>query len=355
MKNLRQRIERAFRFEEVRPVPYTVWYDRNTEQRLDRHFGGADWKDRIENCVERSVIVFEPADYLEPGVYRDIHGTVWKQGNPVHIVKPALAEPELRGYSIPDYTVHLKNNAGERIDYSHGVVPAFGYDQFAARFAGADGGGPLRIVGYGPGVFERGWMIRGFEDFMADLASEPRFAEELLDQVTHRQVELLEALCRLPVDGILFADDWGDQRDVTIGPELWRRLIKPRVARLYDAVHAAGKLAFQHSCGNVLAIVPDLIEIGLDCLQSLQPEAMPVYELKKRYGRDLLLWGGLGTQELLPFGTPEAIRKEARRLKKELGRGGGYIFSSSKPIMSDVPIENAVAMIEESIEAKGEL
>jgi len=126
------------------------------------------------------------------------------------------------------------------------------------------------------------------------------------------------------------------------------------VARLYDTVHAAGKLAFQHTCGNVLPIVPDLIDIGLDCLQSLQPEAMPVYELKQRYGRDLVLWGGLGTQELLPFGTPEAIRNEARRLKRELGRGGGYIFSSSKPIMSDVPIANAVALIEESVKAEGD-
>ena len=76
---------------------------------------------------------------------------------------------------------------------------------------------------------------------------------------------------------------------------------------------------------------------------------MPVYEIKKLYGRDLVLWGGLGTQELLPFGTPEFIRKEVRKMKTELGSGGGYVFSSSKPIMDDVPIENAVALVEESI------
>lgn len=200
---------------------------------------------------------------------------------------------------------------------------------------------------------ERGWMIRGFEDFLVDLVSEPRFVEELLDQVPQRQIELLQALLRLPIDGIIFADDWGDQRDVTIGPELWRIFVKPRTAKQYETVRAAGKLAFQHTCGNVFPIIPDLIGLGLDCLQSLQPEAMPVCELKKRYGRDLVLWGRIGTQQLLPFGTPEAIRNEMRRLKRELGCGG-YIFSSSKPIMSDVPIENAVALIEESVNDEGD-
>ena len=350
---LRQRIERAFRFEEVRPTPYTVWYDRNTEERLDRHFGGTAWKTPIENCVQRFVVLWEPEERLEQDVYRDIHGTVWRKGNPIHIVKPALAEPDMRGYSIPGYTAYLAAGPGARIDHSHRIIPAYGYDDLAARLASTPSQA-LRIVGYGPGVFERGWMIRGFEDFLVDLVSEPGFVEELLDQVTARQVELIKDLCRLPVDGILFADDWGDQRTVTIGPELWRRFIKPRVAKLYETVHAAGKLAFQHTCGNVLPIVPDLIDIGLDCLQSLQPEAMPVYELKQRYGRDLVLWGGLGTQELLPFGTPEAIRNEARRLKRELGRGGGYIFSSSKPIMSDVPIANAVALIEASVKSEGD-
>ena len=103
------------------------------------------------------------------------------------------------------------------------------------------------------------------------------------------------------------------------------------------------------SCGNVFDIIPDLIDIGLDVLQSVQPEAMPVYEIKKRYGNNIRLWGGLGTQRLLPFGTPEEIRAEVRRLKREVGRAGGYVFTSSKPIMREVPVENAVALIEEAV------
>jgi len=76
---------------------------------------------------------------------------------------------------------------------------------------------------------------------------------------------------------------------------------------------------------------------------------MDVYRIKREYGADLRLWGGLGTQQLLPFGTPDAIRAEVRRLKAEMGRNGGYVFSSSKPILDDVPVENAVALLEETL------
>jgi uroporphyrinogen decarboxylase len=150
----------------------------------------------------------------------------------------------------------------------------------------------------------------------------------------------------------MVTDDYGDQRGIGIGPERWRTFIKPRLARLYERIHGAGKKTFHHTCGNVFDIIPDLIEIGLDVLQSVQPETMPVYEIKRLYGKDICLWGGLGTQRLLPFGTPQEIRKEARRLKRELGRNGGYIFSSAKPILPEVPVENAVALIEESIAAE---
>ena len=82
-------------------------------------------------------------------------------------------------------------------------------------------------------------------------------------------------------------------------------------------------------------------------LESLQPEAMDVYEIKRRYGTNLCLWGGLGTQNVLPFGSPKEVRDEIHKLLKELGRGGGYILAPAKPLMDDVPTENAIAVIEE--------
>jgi uroporphyrinogen decarboxylase len=151
---------------------------------------------------------------------------------------------------------------------------------------------------------------------------------------------------KLPVDAVMFGDDWGDQRGVIVGPERWRRFFKARWAKLYDAVHRAGKLVITHCCGNITDIVPDAVEIGLDVLESCQPEAMNVYELKRRYGRRLTFWGGLGSQSIIPFGTPAAIRREVRRLCRDLGRGGGYILAPAKSLQPETPTANAVAVVE---------
>jgi uroporphyrinogen decarboxylase len=177
----------------------------------------------------------------------------------------------------------------------------------------------------------------------------PTFVHELLDRLLERHLEVLDVLSRLPCEAIMIVDDYGDQRGVPFGPDRWQTFIKPRLAKLYARIHAAGKTTFHHSCGNIYQIIPDLLDIGLDVLQSVQSEAMPVYEIKRQFGKSLRMWGGFGTQSLLPFGTPGQIREEVRRLKAELGRGGGYVLTSSKPIRRDVPVENAAALIEESV------
>jgi uroporphyrinogen decarboxylase len=174
----------------------------------------------------------------------------------------------------------------------------------------------------------------------------PDFYAALLDGILELHLQIVARLLALPVDGILLSDDWGEQRGVIMGPRLWRRFIKPRAAQFNAAVHAGGKRTFQHCCGNVTDILPEMIEIGLDVLESVQPEAMDVYAIKRRFGRELRLWGGLGTQQLIPFGSPAAIQAEVARLRQELGHGGGYILAPAKPLMQEVPTENAVAVLE---------
>lgn len=345
--NARERVQAAFRFEEVQPVPYTIWYDHETLQKLDRHYKGGVWRERIEDHILRMTVKWEPEFPVNAQQFTDVHGTLWQKGDPVHIVRPALSEPKLEGFNIPSYKPYLECSATPAGGV-HSILPMLGLAD-ARRLIESKGQQTLTVVGYGYGLFEGAWMIRGYEDFFSDLLIEPSFANGLLDMLLERHLELLDVLVTLPCDGIIFSDDYGDQRGVIIGPELWRRFVKPRLARLYERVHAAGKLTLQHTCGNVFDIIPDLIEAGLDVLQSLQPEAMPVYEVKRLYGTRLRLWGGLGTQRLLPFGTPQEIREEVRRLKREMGKNGGYVLTSSKPIMKEVPLQNAVAFIEETV------
>jgi uroporphyrinogen-III decarboxylase len=130
-------------------------------------------------------------------------------------------------------------------------------------------------------------------------------------------------------------------------PKLWRRFIKPRLAAIYDHCHQAGVYVGQHSDGNIVEIFPDLIEIGLDVFNPLEPAAMDVVEMKRRFGDKVTFYGGVDVEHTLPFGTPEEVRAEIRERAATIGRGGGYILQSTHTMLFDVPLENLIAYIEE--------
>ena len=189
---------------------------------------------------------------------------------------------------------------------------------------------------------------------MMDMALSPVFFEELLDRITEQFVSYVDFTCKsLPdADAIMFGDDWGHQRGVMAGPDRWRTLFKPRYRKIYDAVHAHDKLILSHCCGSVIDIMPDIIEIGLDVLESVQPEArdMNPYKLKKEFGSDIAFWGCLGSQSTIPFGTPNEIKTEVRKLKREMAKGGGYILAPAKSLQPGTPIKNAAAVVESFVE-----
>ena len=124
--------------------------------------------------------------------------------------------------------------------------------------------------------------------------------------------------------------------------------MKPRWAKIYAAVHAHGKIVMSHSCGSVAEIIPDLIDIGLDVLESVQPEAagMNPSELKRLWGDRITFWGCLGSQSTIPRGTPDEIRAEIQHLRAVMGVGGGYILAPAKTLQPETPIANAVAIVE---------
>ena len=129
--------------------------------------------------------------------------------------------------------------------------------------------------------------------------------------------------------------------------------MKPNLKRIYDRIQAAGKITLTHCCGNIVDIMPDLIELGLDVLEPVQPEAMDPYMLKREYGKDITFWGGLGSQSILAFGTPSEVRKEVQRLCREMGAGGGYILAAAKALRPEAPIENSAATLESFLEQAG--
>jgi len=334
-------------------VPYTIGFEGDVADRLDAHYGTPDWRKRLNyfmaevRCVDTDRKF--PADASHN---RDVFGGIWRiDCFPWHLETPPLAEPNFDGYTFPKAEDFFIPDGREALCGVNSSVSSSGRcidGKEAAREFLAAGTPNFRLAHLGWGLFERCWTLRGFENALMDAIAEPDFFQEMLDRLVELYLQFVDYTCELPIDGILFGDDWGDQQGVIIGADRWRKFLKPAWAKIYERVHASGKLVLSHSCGSVVDIIPDLVEIGLDCLESCQPEArgMNPYELKKRFGDKIAFWGCLGSQSILPFGTPENIRAEVTRLRSEMARGGGFILAPAKPLQPETPTANAVALVE---------
>jgi uroporphyrinogen decarboxylase len=336
----REKILAVIRHEEVRPVPYTLAIEPDVAARLDAHYGNTAWRAQLNpyTCSVRAVEtdIKEPLDDVR---IRDGYGSIWRvDQRPWHLETPVLAQPSFDGYTFP---------SPERF-----YLPA---EKAAGIVRAAEQRDRFVVAQLGWGLFERSWTLRGFENVLMDAIEEPDFFAEMLERLTQLYLAFLEYTCDLPADGILFGDDWGDQRGIILGAERWRKFLKPCWARIYRAVHAHGKLVMHHSCGSVAEIMPDLIEIGMDVLESCQPEAagMNPYELKRKWGDKITFWGCLGSQSTIPHGSPAEVRAEVAKLCREMGRGGGFILAPVKPLQPETPTVNAVAVVESFLQLAG--
>ncbi|MBI2941722.1 MAG: hypothetical protein HYY04_14925 [Chloroflexi bacterium] len=318
---------------ETRPVPFTLGYEESVGQRLDAYYGGPEWRQRLIPYVIRIPVVdlmmWEPIDERYS---RDVFGGIWRlDQRPYHLETPPLSAPSFDGFAFPRPERFIRP---EKMAEARRIC-----EQNRDSFL---------IASVGWGIWEKCWTLRGFENALMDVVAEPDFFAELVDRLVELYVALVGYVADLPTDAIMFGDDWGHQKGVMLGPERWRRFLKPRWARVYEAVHARGKIAVTHCCGSIAEIMPDIVDIGLDVLESVQPEAtgMNPYELKRKYGDKITFWGGLGSQSTIPFGTPEEIRNETQRLRSEMARGGGYILAPAKALQPETPTANAVAVVE---------
>lgn len=200
------------------------------------------------------------------------------------------------------------------------------------------------------GIIEMANSIRGHKNFFTDMAGNPELADMLLDRITAFFEAFYEkALGEAGefIDIVFFGDDYGMQSGMLISPRMWRRMIKPHLARLINKIKSVADVKFQlHSCGAISPIIPDLVEIGVDILNPLQPTAagMDLPTLKKEFGDRLIFHGAIDQQETLPKGTPEDVRQEVVLRLRELAPGGGYIVAVSPNIQADVPPKNILTL-----------
>ncbi len=181
----------------------------------------------------------------------------------------------------------------------------------------------------GISLYERVHFIRGLENTWSDIYTAPDELGRLIDILVDMNLYAIERFAEAGSDGFFFCDDWGLQNRLMISPESWREIWKPRYARVYGAAHAAGLLTFLHSCGNVVDIVDDLIEAGLDVIQMDQQENMGLGLLGKRFAGRIAFWCPVDIQNTMSRGSPDEIRAYCRELVTKLGRPeGGFIAKS---------------------------
>ncbi|NIM95339.1 MAG: hypothetical protein GTO18_16715 [Anaerolineales bacterium] len=198
--------------------------------------------------------------------------------------------------------------------------------------------------------------VRGYEDWFIDLALAPNIIECIADCLTESMIGPLEMVTDEIgdlVDVISVSDDIGQQDRLCMSPETYRRIFKPRHAKLMKAITDRSDAHIMwHTCGSVREVLDDLIEIGVDSLNPVQTTAkhMESEGLKRDYGDRLSFWGGVDTMRILNHGTPEDVREEVRYKIATLGVGGGYILNPIHNVQPDVPVENLLAMVGAALE-----
>ena len=197
-------------------------------------------------------------------------------------------------------------------------------------------------------IFEAGWALRGLERLLMDLVEAPDVADEILEIPYRYHLAAAERLVRMGVDMIWLGDDIGQQSGLLMSPRHWRRFLKPRMAEIIariKGINPALKVAY-HTDGCVYDLIPELIEIGIDVLNPVQPAAMDCALLKRKWGRELCFWGSMDEQHTLPFGTPDDVRAEVRERMAVLGAGGGLILGPTHHVQLDTPLENFWSMVQ---------
>lgn len=281
---------------------------------------------------------------IDEDTYFDEWGTTWKKAQDGHYLyvdgpffdqkKPDLEALETGNWPDPDnpgYYRGLRERA-EKLRATECAV----------------------ILNMPIGVVHQGQFLRGFADWLKDLYKNRGFSEKMMDVIADRWIAVAENALQTVgdnVDIVFLGDDLASQLAPLFNPEIYREIIKPRHARMIEAVKSRADVkVLYHSCGAVSPLIDDLIDIGVDAINPVQVTAsdMEPETLKERFGERITFWGGINSQETLPFGSPEEVRAETRRVIDILGQDGGLVLNSVHNIQDDVPAENIVAMFDEA-------
>ncbi|MGQ9661148.1 MAG: uroporphyrinogen decarboxylase family protein [Kiritimatiellia bacterium] len=351
----RERILATLRHELPDRTPTDGWFHDVVEERLKKHFRTDDWSEvlrqlGIEGWKNVSLRISFPeferrstprpgdkkgprAIWLDERTYQDAWGTVHRFGEGdwyEERVRGALDEAqtldEILRYPFPT----------EKQIQEDPTLP----DKIASFKSEG-----FFVSGGIPNPYKQAWHVRGLENVLADYILNPEILSAIYDRLYALYGEIALRLTRAGVDMITVTGDIAMQDRIVMGPDAWRRMDKPRLAQLIACCRSINPdvYFFIHSDGNIMDLMDDLIEIGFNVINPVQPECMNPAEVKRRWGERITIHGGISLQRTLPRGTPDDVRQEVETLIRECGYNGGLVVFPSNVIQPDTPTENIIA------------
>ncbi len=339
----RQRVRVALNHEQPDRTPRDFWAEECTWRRLLDHVGHDD-RDRVLDSLEIDVRHLEVAGPPERPIGDGTYQNFWGER---YVYRPTPWGPmreDVRGALADAQTLDDLQNfpwpSPDQFDYKPLAAACRRYEPYALQYGFAD-------------IWQRPGLVRGWEGMFVDMVERPEWVHFLSRKFTdfYRQDYTRAAeTTGGRIDIYLLISDLGSQSGLLISRPMFRAFVAPYIKEMVDCIHGLGGKALYHSCGAISPLIAELIELGVDILDPIQPVGpeMAPQRLKANYGDRLCFHGGIDMQRLLPYGSPTEIRAEVRRYCESLGCRGGYILAPAHLFQPDVPPENILAVYQEA-------
>jgi uroporphyrinogen decarboxylase len=342
----KERVEAAFAFEQGDRPPLDYYATPEIHTALSQHFGVTS-ENEIREALGSDIRFVNPR-YVGPELPEYPDGS---KMNFWGIIKKPMPN-EYGDYMESTNWPYAEWSTVEEAEQFRWPTPDwFEYDSIPAQCAEhpdkAIFTGQFSIQDFINGVA----FGRGVEQTLIDIALEDPVYLYIVEKRHRFYMEYMERILQAAngaIDVVLCGDDFGTQRGLLISPASFDSIFAPRKKEFFDMVHSYGAKVTHHCCGSSRELIPRFLELGMDALQTIQPQAqgMDPYDLKKTFHGELVLHGGVDVQGWLQAATPDEVRNEIGRLREIVGAGGGYIMSPSHHIQPDTPVENVLAFYE---------